>query len=656
MDILLSILQDVFKTIASKAVLQVLAVMATAFLLGWLQPWWGRRSSRGKMWVGVGGLVFLAALMLGVYLESRPDRAATPFAILVADLDGDADKTQTHHILQSLRTQFGDAIARSDIEVLSRGEALAIPPGNIKNAEAAITAKGRSWLREQNASVLVWGEVAGRDKLLRLRLLPAEDDGSSKAYALTEQTLELPNDFGGDLGVLFATRTATAISPVYNRSGEALADLIAPFVEKLKPLAEKPPVSFSDETRAQLWNAYAAGEARLGQEHGDNARLASAIAFYKKTLTIWTRDKVPLQWAMTQNDLGPGLSILGERETGKSHLEEAVAAYREALKERTRERVPLDWAMTQTNLGAALSRLGERDGSTVRLEEAVTAFREALKERTRERVPLDWAMTQNNLGVALSRLGERDGSTVRLEEAVTAFREALKERTRQRVPLQWAMTQNNLGVVLQTLGERDNGMARLEEAVTAFREALKEWTRQRVPLQWATTQNNLGSTLSMLGERSGSATRLEEAVAAYRETLKEWTRQRVPLDWAMTQTNLGAALQSLGKRESGTSHLEEAVSAYREALKEQTREGVPLDWAKTQNNLGNALRALGEREAETDRAKGCATLKTAGDHDAAALEEFRRAGASYYVEVAQGNIARLDGVIARLCAAKNAVK
>jgi hypothetical protein len=31
------------------------------------------------------------------------------------------------------------------------------------------------------------------------------------------------------------------------------------------------------------------------------------------------------------------------------------------LQERTRERVPLDWAMTQANLGSALACLGARD-------------------------------------------------------------------------------------------------------------------------------------------------------------------------------------------------------------------------------------------------------------------------------------------------------
>jgi hypothetical protein len=35
-----------------------------------------------------------------------------------------------------------------------------------------------------------------------------------------------------------------------------------------------------------------------------------------------------------------------------------------------RARVPLDWAMTQMNLGSALSTLGERESGTARLEEA----------------------------------------------------------------------------------------------------------------------------------------------------------------------------------------------------------------------------------------------------------------------------------------------
>jgi hypothetical protein len=36
--------------------------------------------------------------------------------------------------------------------------------------------------------------------------------------------------------------------------------------------------------------------------------------------------------------------------------------------------MPLDWAMTQNNLGIALSTLGQRESGTARLEQAVAAW------------------------------------------------------------------------------------------------------------------------------------------------------------------------------------------------------------------------------------------------------------------------------------------
>ncbi len=103
----------------------------------------------------------------------------------------------------------------------------------------------------------------------------------------------------------------------------------------------------------------------------------------------------------------------------------AIAAYREALKEYTRERVPLDWAMMQNNLGAALSALGERKSGTARLEEAVAAYRDALKERTRERVPLQWATSTGNQGVAHMLVAERLGDATMAKAAARQIEVAL---------------------------------------------------------------------------------------------------------------------------------------------------------------------------------------------------------------------------------------
>jgi hypothetical protein len=44
------------------------------------------------------------------------------------------------------------------------------------------------------------------------------------------------------------------------------------------------------------------------------------------------------------------------------------------LQYRARDRVPLDWATTQNNFGSALARLGERESGTARLEEAISSW------------------------------------------------------------------------------------------------------------------------------------------------------------------------------------------------------------------------------------------------------------------------------------------
>jgi CHAD domain-containing protein len=299
----------------------------------------------------------------------------------------------------------------------------------------------------------------------------------------------------------------------------------------------------------------------------------------------------PQDWARLKYNQGIALYERGQFDPEPELLQQSVAAYREALKERTRKRIPLDWAMTQNNLGTALMTLGAR-GDDDALRDAITAYRNALKEYTCERVPLDWAMTQNNLGNALRTLGAR-GDEDALHDAIAAYREALKERTRERVPLGWAMTQNNLGSALRTLGARGDEDA-LHDAIAAYRDALEEYTRERVPLDWATTQNNLGNALATLGER-GDDDALSDAIAAYREALKERIRERVPLSWAMTQNNLGNALKALGERGDDDA-LERAIAAYRLALEEFTAERTPYYHAIASQNLAEAEALLEDRK------------------------------------------------------------
>jgi tetratricopeptide (TPR) repeat protein len=377
----------------------------------------------------------------------------------------------------------------------------------------------------------------------------------------------------------------------------------------------------------------------FGNIAGRNDALVAAINLYRRTLGDTPRERVPLDWANIQNNLGNALQALGQREPGIQRLEEAVATYRAALLERTRERVPLQWAATQNNLGNALQALGQRELGTQHLKEAVAAYRAALEEWSRERVPRLSAATQNNLGNALQALGQRESGTQRFEEAIAAYRAALEEWSRERAPLLWATAQNNLANALSTLGQREPGTQRLEEAVVSFRAALLERTRERVPLDWATTQNNLGGVLSIVGECESGTAYLEEAVAAFRAALLERTRERVPRLWAATQNNLGNALSTLGQREPTTQRLEEAVVAFRAALEEWSREGISLQWAMTESNLGDALLILGQCEPGAQR------LEEAVVAFRAALKIFTAAGVAHYIEACEADKARAEELL-----------
>ena len=103
---------------------------------------------------------------------------------------------------------------------------------------------------------------------------------------------------------------------------------------------------------------------RQGDEFGDNGALLSAIERRRSLLALMLRERVPLDWAMTQNNLGLALMRLGERERGTARLEEAVAAYRDALKEFTSESAPYYRDLTQKNLDTALKLLDERKRQT----------------------------------------------------------------------------------------------------------------------------------------------------------------------------------------------------------------------------------------------------------------------------------------------------
>ena len=425
---------------------------------------------------------------------------------------------------------------------------------------------------------------------------------------------------------------------------------------------------------ATFLNSEAETLEEYGRDRGSNVHLVAAIALRRRVLALASSDD---ERGAARTNLGIALWTLGERESGTARLEEAVAAYRAALEERTRERVPLDWATTQNNLGNALSRLGERESGTARLEEAVAAYRAALEEMTRERVPLDWAATQNNLGIALRnarRAGERDGAARGGGRGLSRGARGEDARAGSARLGDDAEQSRQCALDARRAGERDGaargggrglsrgaggmdaraGSARLGDDAEQSRHCAlrrsasgragrrgsrrrsrpiaRRWRKGRASGFRSTgrrrrTISAMRSRRSASGRagrrgsrrrsrpiarrwRSGRASgfrstgRRRRTISAMRSKRsasgragRRGSRRRsrpIARRWrsgrasGFRSTGRGrrsiSALRSraLGERESGTARLEEAVAAYRAALEELTRERVPLDWATTQ--------------------------------------------------------------------------
>jgi len=363
----------------------------------------------------------------------------------------------------------------------------------------------------------------------------------------------------------------------------------------------------------------------LGETTGDPSRLHEAVDVYKEAVLLAPRDRDPIRWGATQNNLANTLKILGERGNFIA-VGEAVEAYRGAVSVFKREENLQAWAIAESNLANMIAKVGS-DGDDEALSEAVHRLRSVLSVISPENLPDLWVKAQNFLANALNAIGLR-GSKSALNCAVEAYRSALQHCSRESNPERWAETQNNLGVTLSAIGQAGDDGA-LQEALDAYNAALQVRTRERWPYRWAITQDNVGNVLATIGKR-GDHAKLKDAIKVFREVLTIRTRQNAPADWAGTMNNLGLALIELGSRGDGKAR-DEAVQVLREALRVRRREETPDLWASTQINLGIALKTAGENGSNSLSQDAAIAFRSA-------LEIFTSDRAPFFHAAAKNNL------------------
>src|SRR5512132_729632 len=126
--------------------------------------------------------------------------------------------------------------------------------------------------------------------------------------------------------------------------------------------AQRVPQGHEEQSLAYLGQE-ADALSRQGDEFGDNPALADAIDRYRALLARRTRERVQLDWAATQNNLGNALKTLGERESGTQRLEEAIEAYEGALEVFAAAQASYYVSVVRDNLERASLMLAKRRGS-----------------------------------------------------------------------------------------------------------------------------------------------------------------------------------------------------------------------------------------------------------------------------------------------------
>jgi hypothetical protein len=108
----------------------------------------------------------------------------------------------------------------------------------------------------------------------------------------------------------------TQYTQVAAQEGRYVADKLLPFIEKVRALLPQTQAEgWTNDSRVQVKATLADSLKVYGEQAGDNATLQEAIGYYQDVLQERTRARVPLDWAMTQNNLGNALDDLGTRTT-----------------------------------------------------------------------------------------------------------------------------------------------------------------------------------------------------------------------------------------------------------------------------------------------------------------------------------------------------
>jgi tetratricopeptide (TPR) repeat protein len=454
---------------------------------------------------------------------------------------------------------------------------------------------------------------------------------------------QLPMD---DLCKVVRLIVATDSAEFMVRYDFKFGDALEPLIREVRAIAgdSRKAASWNSDTRARMNLILGIATRTTGIELKSQDSLRAAVTYFQHALDDWTRDRDPLEWAMTQRNLAiafsqefgldwhdapllpamtawqnaltvyqsrsdrldaahvqlglaSGYEVIARYEPGRDNLIKAVSYYRAALSGFDPRTYPDDWGDVQIKLANALRVLSFWDKDTKNIEDAIAANKAALTVFSKQYNPVSWSAAQGQVAQCLIELGSMTSKPDYFRQAISLLRQILDGYPRSQSPSSWSALESVLGTALMGLYDLDNESGRdyPRQAAIAYRASLEELNQKDNPIGWAESKQGLGNALEELGSNNRDSDQLNQAIDAYNDSLKVFKRDKEPLAWATVTFEIGLALAYMGEQGSGVKYLQQALQTYREALA-----GLPKDSPqdlrnRIQNNIQVTLDELHQR-------------------------------------------------------------
>ena len=183
--------------------------------------------------------------------------------------------------------------------------------------------------------------------------------------------------------------------------------------------------------------------------------------------------------------------------TAFSRCREEIEGYQEALKHLTLDQSPIDYAMTQYNLGNAFQTLARMEPKAKDCRLAIEAYSRALNVFSREQFPREYANTKSSLGYAywvLSGVTRDEEKKQNCLLSIAACSEASKVITVDVSPTQYAEIQYHIGQALWIFAWTAEGTRKMKTkygrlCTEAYTEVLKSFPPENLPADYAILEN-----------------------------------------------------------------------------------------------------------------------------------------------------------------------